>query len=134
MTSSMKTLALSVLLSLSAACTPPAGQPANSPVETEEAQSDATFSDGTVRVAMNGGEQIVMPASECLIVNDGANGVVRAGEGSFELGWADGGFRVVWDSGSGLYNGDVEGALSGKTITFNGANAGVTVSGTATCD
>lgn len=134
MTSSMKALALSVLFPLSAACTPPASEPANPPTETEEPQSDASFSDGTVRVAMNGGEQIVMLARECMIVNDGANGVVRAGEGSFELGWADGGYRLVWDSGSGLYNGDVEGALDGKTITFNGASAGVTVSGTATCD
>jgi len=130
----MKALALVAVFPTLAACTPPANRPADAVVETEDAQSDASFSDGTVRVAMNGGEEVVMPASECLIVNGGANGVVRAGQGSFELGWADGGFRVIWDSGSGLYNGDVEGALDGQTVTFNGANAGVAVSGTATCD
>jgi hypothetical protein len=75
-----------------------------------------------------------MAASECLILNDGANGVVRAGDGAFELSWSDEtGARVVWDTGSGLYNGGVHGAFQPPTIMFQGDSGGMTVNGSATC-
>ncbi|MCA8901628.1 MAG: hypothetical protein KDA53_10285 [Hyphomonas sp.] len=144
-------LALGGLIFAAAACTPPPAPPAEdaAPAEVtledvvedvveevaeEEAGESPVFSDGTIRAAMNGADAQEFPASECLIVNDGANGVARGGEGSFELGWADGTYRLVWDSGHGVYIDTVTGTLDGKTVTFEGASNGNTVSGTVTCD
>lgn len=135
MTPQFRLAAASALALLFAACTPPASQQADAPdAPADEAQAGQSFSDGTVRASFNGGAEVVMAASECMIVNDGANGVVRAGEGSFELNWSDTGTRAVWDSGAGLYNGDVHGALQDRTITFQGEANGASIAGSATCD
>lgn len=131
----LKLASASAAALLFAACTPPATQQSDAPEpQTEAAQSSANDGDGVVRVSFNGGDEVEMAASECVMVNDGANGVVRAGDGSFELSWSDDtGSRVVWDTGSGIYNGPVHGALQGETIMFQGDAAGMTVNGSATC-
>jgi hypothetical protein len=123
-------LALTSTLFL-AACPQPPAQPdvAQASEEAATLQSSA----GAVRAALNGGAEVTMPASECVIVNDGANGVVRAAEGAFELSWADGAYRVIWSSEAGLYNGDVAGAVDGASVTFNGSAGGQSIAGAAAC-
>ncbi|MGE0595799.1 MAG: hypothetical protein AB7P07_05515 [Hyphomonadaceae bacterium] len=130
MTLSFKLFATGAIAIALAACTPPAGKQAEAP---EVLQADPTFRDGTVRASLNGGAEVEMAASECMIVSEGGNGVVRAGEGSFELNWSDTGSRAVWSSDAGLYNGDVQADLAGSTVTFQGAADGATISGSATC-
>jgi hypothetical protein len=133
MTPSIKFAALSAMFVLCAACTPPADQQSE-PGDAPSAQAGAVNADSVVRVSFNGGAEVEMAASECLILNDGANGVVRAGDGAFELSWSDEtGARVVWDTGAGLYNGPVHGAFQPPTIMFQGDFNATTVNGSATC-
>ena len=103
-----------------------------SPPEDQAAQSPE-FGAGNVRASLNGASEVNMTASECMIINGGTNGVVRAGEGSFELNWADGAYRVIWSSDSGLYQGEVTGSVDGAEITFQGTADGASVAGVATC-
>jgi hypothetical protein len=120
---------------LLAAC-PQAQQaaPAEETPSEEPAGSSTGFSDGSLTVSLNGGAPVTLTANECWILNDGANGVVRGGDGSYELGWSDTGFRFIWDTGQGIFNGDVTGSVSGDTVSFEGANNGMSVQGSAACD
>lgn len=86
-----------------------------------------------MRASLNGGASIAMQASECVIVNQGENGVVRAADGAFELSWANGSYRVTWSSAEGLFNGNVAGSVDGATVSFEGSGGGMTIAGSATC-
>lgn len=128
----LRMIATSLLL---ASCLALGGCPQapETPAETPEVEAPAApVAAGSLTLAVNGGEAQTLPASEC-VMNSGANGVVRAGDGAYELNWADGAFRFTGNTAQGVYNGDVSGAVDGAVITFEGTNNGVTVSGWATC-
>ncbi len=136
-----RAIAFSALLLFAVSCDPPATQPnVEGNVEGEEADvgedGDIVFSDGMVEVQLRGGANPVddtFTASECIIVDEGTNGLVRADEGALELSWRDGSFSLIWDSGQGLYIDDVTGAVDGNTVTFEGSSPPLTVSGVVTC-
>jgi hypothetical protein len=73
-------------------------------------------------------------ASECVITNGGANGIIRAGDGAFELSWANGTYRLIWNHGDAVYQGEVTGSvLDGDGATFNGSANGQTAQSFAVC-
>lgn len=104
------------------------------PEASQELQTaDETFSAGSVRASLDGGAPVTMQASECTIVNQGENGVVRAADGAFELSWANGSYRVTWSSAEGVFNGSVAGSVDGATATFEGSSGGTAIAGSASC-
>jgi hypothetical protein len=89
---------------------------------------------GTVTARFGTGAETVMTASECAITNGGANGIIRAADGAFELSWANGTYRLIWNHADGLYQGEVTGeVLEGGGATFNGSANGQTAQGFAVC-
>ncbi|MGD9964944.1 MAG: hypothetical protein AB7T59_00310 [Hyphomonadaceae bacterium] len=116
-----------------AACDPQ--EPASTQLEAPQASetTDESFSAGSVRASLNGGAATTMQASECSIVNQGENGVVRTPDGAFELSWANGSYRATWSSAEGLFNGSVTGSVDGATVSFEGNSGGATIAGSASC-
>ncbi|MEZ6023813.1 MAG: hypothetical protein R3C16_10475 [Hyphomonadaceae bacterium] len=135
----LRTIATTALLAscLALGGCPQAPESAPADQAEDNLETSAIASDGVLTVSLNNAEAITIPANECVIVNDGANGVVRGGDAdgssAYELGWADGTTRFIWDTGQGIFNGDVAGAVEGATITFEGASNGLAVAGSATC-
>lgn len=116
-----------------AGCDPPPPAPTQLEAPQESQNAGETFAAGGVQASLNEGAAVTMQASECVIVNEGANGVVRAADGAFELSWADGSYRVVWSSAEGLFNGSVAGSVDGATVSFEGSSGEITIAGSATC-
>lgn len=89
---------------------------------------------GTVTARFSGAQETTLVASECTIANGGANGVIRAGDGAFELSWADGAFRLLWTTSSGVFQGNVNGTVQpGGGVTFEGRANGQAAQGFAVC-
>ncbi len=89
---------------------------------------------GTVTARFGANPETTMTASECAITNGGANGVIRAADGAFELSWANGVFRLIWNHGDAVYQGDVTATVhDGGAVNFEGSANGQSAQGFAVC-
>jgi hypothetical protein len=95
----------------------------------------ATILAGTVTARFGASPETTMIASECAITNGGANGVIRADDGAFDLSWADGTYRLVWNHADGRYQGEVTGSVieGGGGMSFEGSANGQAAQGFAVC-
>lgn len=123
-----------------AACEQPKEEEAGAIEESEVSEAEDAgpdFSEGSVALSISGRSGTsdeTLSVSECMIVNDGANGVIRAGGGAFELIWSETGFSLVWGGPDGLVTGKVAGSIDGDTVAFEGTLGETTVKGEVNCD
>jgi len=110
---------------------------ANSTPEAVDAAPNAgQLLAGTVTARFGANAEEVLTASECAITNAGANGIIRAGDGAFELSWANGTFRLIWTHAAGTYQGEVTGNVldGGGGVSFTGSANGQSAQGFAVCN
>jgi hypothetical protein len=89
---------------------------------------------GTVTARFGANPETVMTASECAITNNGADGIIRADNGAFELSWTNSAFRLIWNHGDAVYQGDVTGTVhEGGAVNFEGSANGQSAQGFAVC-
>ena len=85
-----------------------------------------------LRVSVRGGASLAEQPELCLLLNDGEEGHIRAQ--NIGLEWLPGEeWTLIWNYVGGVYNGPVEGAVDGMTVTFHGESEGVEVQGSVIC-